>query len=82
MSGLLSQDWIDREVRGRGITGELLFVAAGALATALAVPRNVVSFLGGYAFGLVPGTLLALLAEGLGCLLTFCCARTFARRRW
>jgi uncharacterized membrane protein YdjX (TVP38/TMEM64 family) len=80
LSGLLSEDWIDREVRGRGITGGLLFVAAGALATALAVPRNVVSFLGGYAFGLVQGTLLALLAEGIGCVLTFCCARTFARR--
>lgn len=80
LSGLLSEDWIDREVRGRGITGGLLFVAAGALATALAVPRNVVSFLGGYAFGLAQGTLLALLAEALGCLITFCCARTFARR--
>jgi uncharacterized membrane protein YdjX (TVP38/TMEM64 family) len=80
LSGLLSHEWIDREVRGRGITGGVLFVAAGALATALAVPRNVVSFLGGYAFGLAQGTLLALLAEALGCLITFCCARTFARR--
>jgi uncharacterized membrane protein YdjX (TVP38/TMEM64 family) len=78
--GLLSQDWIDRELRGGGRTGELLFVAAGALATALAVPRNVVSFLGGYAFGLAQGTLLALLAEGIGCALTFCCARAFVRR--
>jgi len=80
LSGLLSQDWIDREVRGRGMTGELLFVAVGGLATALAVPRNVISFLGGYAFGLAQGILLALLAAGFGCLITFCCARTFARR--
>jgi uncharacterized membrane protein YdjX (TVP38/TMEM64 family) len=80
LSGLLSQDWIDREVRGRGMTGQLLFVAAGGLATALAVPRNVISFLGGYAFGLAQGILLALLAEIIGCLLTFSCARTFARR--
>ena len=80
LSGLLSQDWIDREVRGRGVTGQLLFVAVGGLATALAVPRNVISFLGGYAFGLAQGILLALLAEILGCLLTFFCARTFARR--
>jgi uncharacterized membrane protein YdjX (TVP38/TMEM64 family) len=79
-NGVLSPDWIDQEVRGRGLTGELLFVAAGALVTALPVPRNVVSFLGGYAFGMAQGTLLALLAEGLGCLLTFSCARTFARR--
>lgn len=79
-SGLLSQDWVDREVRGTGLKGELLFVAAGALATALAVPRNVVSFLGGYAFGLAQGMLLALVAEGIGCVLTFCGARAFARR--
>jgi uncharacterized membrane protein YdjX (TVP38/TMEM64 family) len=80
LSGLLSQDWIDREVRGRGTTGQLLFIAVGGLATAVAVPRNVISFLAGYAFGLAQGILLALLAEGLGCLLTFLCARTFARR--
>jgi uncharacterized membrane protein YdjX (TVP38/TMEM64 family) len=78
--GLLSQDWIDREVRGTGLTGELLFVVVGGLATALPVPRNVISFLGGYAFGLAHGTLLALLAEELGCLLTFTCGRTVARR--
>lgn len=78
--GLLSRDWIDREVRGRGVTGELLFVAVGGLATAMAVPRNIISFLGGYAFGLAQGILLALLAEILGCLLTFSCARTIARR--
>ncbi len=79
-SGLLSADWIDREVRGRGISGELLFVAVGGLATAVAVPRAVVSFAGGYAFGIVQGAALALLAEALGCALTFTCARTFARR--
>lgn len=79
-SGLLSADWIDREVRGKGFSGELLFVVVGGFATALAVPRAVVSFLGGYAFGIVQGAALALLAEALGCALTFACARTFARR--
>ena len=77
--GILSKEWIDREVRGKGIAGELLFVAVGGLATALAVPRNVISFLGGYAFGLAQGAALALLAEGFGCALTFYCARTVAR---
>lgn len=78
--GLLSAEWIDREVRGKGASGELLFVAVGALATAAAVPRAVVSFLGGYAFGFLQGAVLALLAETIGCAVTFTCARTFARR--
>jgi uncharacterized membrane protein YdjX (TVP38/TMEM64 family) len=78
--GLLSEEWIDREVRGKGATGELLFVAVGGLAIALAVPRNVISFLGGYAFGLWQGTGLALLAAVLGCALVFSCGRTVARR--
>ena len=79
LSGLLSEDWIDREVRGKGMSGELLFLAVGGVATALAVPRQIVSFLGGYAFGLGLGTALALLATELGCVLTFFYARLVAR---
>jgi uncharacterized membrane protein YdjX (TVP38/TMEM64 family) len=79
LRGLLSQDWIDREVRGKGIPGELLFIAVGGVATAVAVPRHIVSFLGGYAFGLGPGTLLALAATEFGCLLTFFYGRLVGR---
>jgi uncharacterized membrane protein YdjX (TVP38/TMEM64 family) len=79
LGGLLSEDWIDREVRGKGLPGELLYVAAGGILTALAVPRHVVSFLGGYAFGLGFGTGLALLATELGCLLTFAYGRVIGR---
>ena len=79
LSGLLSEDWIDREVRGKGMSGELLYIGVGGIATALAVPRHIVSFLGGYAFGLGLGTALALLATELGCALTFFYARLVAR---
>jgi uncharacterized membrane protein YdjX (TVP38/TMEM64 family) len=79
LGGLLSEDWIDREVRGKGLSGELLYVAVGGILTALAVPRHVVSFLGGYAFGLGFGTGLALLATELGCLLTFAYGRVIGR---
>jgi uncharacterized membrane protein YdjX (TVP38/TMEM64 family) len=82
-SGLLgemvSKEWIDQEVRGEGIAGLLLFVGVSALATALALPRQIVSFLGGYAFGFVTGTLLALAATELGCILTFYFARGLGR---
>ncbi|HEY8068623.1 MAG TPA: VTT domain-containing protein [Burkholderiales bacterium] len=79
LRGLLSEAWIDREVRGQGVPGELLFVAAGGIVTALAVPRHAVSFLGGYAFGLGLGTALALAATELGCLLTFFYSRYVGR---
>lgn len=78
----LSEDWserIERDVRGNGAAGELLYLAVGGLACALAVPRHFVSFLGGYAFGVGPGTLLALLATEIGCALTFFYARLFGR---
>ena len=79
MTGLLSEDWIDREVRGKGIPGELLFVAVGGLVMAVAVPRHVISFLGGYAFGLGLGTALALAATEVGCVLVFFYGRFIGR---
>jgi len=79
LRSLLSEDWIDREVRGQGVGGQLLFVAAGGVATAIAVPRHVVSFLGGYAFGAGSGSLLALAATELGCALTFAYGRLVGR---
>jgi uncharacterized membrane protein YdjX (TVP38/TMEM64 family) len=79
LQDLLSEDWIDHEVKGKGISGELLFIAVGGVATAVAVPRHIVSFLGGYAFGLALGTALALVATELGCVLAFFYARLIGR---
>ena len=79
LTGWLSEDWIDREVRGKGIPGELLFLAVGAVVTAVAMPRHIISFLGGYAFGVGLGTLLAVLATEIGCVMTFFYARIVGR---
>jgi len=79
LGGLLSEDWIDREVRGKGVSGELLYLAVGGFVTAVAVPRHVVSFLGGYAFGFGLGSALALAATEIGCLLDFFYARIVGR---
>ena len=79
LTGLLSEDWIDHEVRGKGIPGELLFLAVGAFATAVAVPRHVVSFLGGYAFGFGLGGALAVAATEIGCVLVFFYGRIVGR---
>jgi len=76
---VLSKDWIDTRVRGQGIGGEILYLCVAGLATAVALPRHVVSFLGGYAFGVALGTLLGLAGTVLGCLLTFFYARVIGR---
>lgn len=79
VSEMFDTTWVDQQVKGQGITGEALFVAMGALATAVGFPRQVVAFLGGYAFGFVEGTALALLGATLGCALAFGYARLLGR---
>ncbi|MFN2310072.1 MAG: TVP38/TMEM64 family protein [Gammaproteobacteria bacterium] len=79
LSELLNKAWIDSEVRGHGISGELVFLGVGALATAVGVPRQAVGFLAGYAFGVALGTLLGVLATVGGCVITFSYARGFGR---
>jgi uncharacterized membrane protein YdjX (TVP38/TMEM64 family) len=72
-------DWADRNLRGQGLSGELLLLAVGTALTAVGVPRQAVAFLGGYAFGAAMGSLLGLLATLLGCALSFLWARLVAR---
>lgn len=71
--------WVDQEVKGKGLSGELVFVVMGALVTAVGFPRQVVAFLGGYAFGFIEGTGLALLGATVGCALAFGYARLLGR---
>ncbi len=79
LANMLSEQWIDAEVRGKGWHGDLIFLAAGMLTTAVGFPRQVVAFLGGYAFGFVAGTALATLAAIMGCVLAFFYARWLGR---
>ncbi len=76
---LLSEGWMDREIRDKGFPGELLYLGVAAVATALGLPRQLVSFLGGYAFGVVYGTLFALAGTGIGCMLCFYYSRIIGR---
>lgn len=80
----VNEHWIDARVRGHGINGVLLFLLMGGLFTAIGLPRQIIAFLGGYAFsgyvfGLGLGTLLAALAALLGCMLSFFYARFFGK---
>ena len=79
VESIVDVGWIDAEVRGRGLVGEALFLLVGMVFTAVGLPRQVIAFLGGYAFGFVLGTLLALLATVAGCATAFAYARLLGR---
>ena len=60
-------------------------VALGAIACAVGVPRQVVAFVAGYGWGLLPGIVLALAAQMVGCAANLFWARAVGRdftRRW
>jgi uncharacterized membrane protein YdjX (TVP38/TMEM64 family) len=65
--------------------GASLLLCAGALLTAVGLPRQLVAFAGGFAFGALAGGALALIAQLAGCAASFVWARVlgrdFARRR-
>ncbi len=72
---------LDAGIAAAGQRGPLAFVAIATGACALGVPRQVVAYSGGLAFGFWPGASLALLAEVLGCMGNFYWAR-WAARAW
>ena len=75
----LNEAWIDARVRGHGVNGALLFLLMGGIFTAIGLPRQVIAFLGGYAFNVMLGTLLGALAALLGCMVSFYYARFFGK---
>lgn len=75
----VNEAWIDARVRGHGLNGALLFLLVGALFTAIGLPRQIIAFLGGYAFNVALGTALGTVATMLGCLLSFGYARFFGK---
>ena len=79
LGGVFNQEWIDAHVRGPGRNGELLYLVGAALFVAFGLPRQVVSFLGGYAVGLNLGVFLALAATAMGCFISFFFARFIGR---
>lgn len=76
---LFERAWIDANVRGHGVQGYGLFLVAGSIMTALGLPRQMVAFFAGYAFGVLNGVLLGAAAALGGCILAFYYARLFGR---
>lgn len=71
--------FVNNHIRAHGLQGSLLFVLlAGGLAC-FGVPRQLISFVGGYAFGMLFGTFWATAGTTLGCALSFFYARFVGR---
>jgi uncharacterized membrane protein YdjX (TVP38/TMEM64 family) len=79
VGGFFDRAWIDTHIQRNAVRGYLLFVAFAGALTGVGVPRQLVSFLGGYAFGAVAGTLAALAGTGLGLTLTYGASRLLGR---
>jgi len=62
LKDVLDQQWIDAQIRDQGARGELLFVVVCSLLGSIGLARQLIAFLGGYAFGVVWGFTLAMLA--------------------
>lgn len=75
----LNVAWVNDQVRDHGVPGLGLFLLVGATLVAVGLPRTAVSYLAGYALGLVEGTALALIASILGSAATFFYARLMGR---
>jgi len=75
LGDLIDASWVDAHVRDHGVPGELLFLLAGWLLSGAGVSRQLIAFIGGYTFGFLSGTLLAMLASVAGCITTFYIAR-------
>ena len=72
-------------VRHAGDRGPLVFLLLGGVACTVGIPRQVVAYAGGLAYGFWVGAALALAAEAIGCAVDFWWARLLARRwaaRW
>ncbi len=79
LGSVFDEAWINTYVRGQGLGGYLVFICLGLVFTALGLPRQIIGFLAGYAFGFVEGTGLALAATTLGCVAAFYYARFLGR---
>ncbi len=60
-----------------GFVGVIIFLVTGMLATSVGLPRQLVAFIGGLAYGVVVGLSLSLLAALCGCFLTATVSRRF-----
>jgi uncharacterized membrane protein YdjX (TVP38/TMEM64 family) len=64
---LSDTQWFNDHILGSGPLSVVIFLAVSAVFTGVGLPRQLIGFLGGFAFGIVGGTLLSTVGSGLGC---------------
>ena len=74
----MDDQWVEVHLKGNH-WGWLVFLGFAALYTGLGLPRQFAAIVGGYAFGVVVGGLLALAATLIGCVFAFFYARFLGR---
>ena len=79
LKDVLDQQWVDAQIRGQGPVGELVFVLVCTLLGSVGLSRQVIAFLGGYAFGVGYGFVISMLAVIAACMMTFYVSRFFLR---
>ena len=79
LKDVLDQEWIDAQVRDSGAAGVLLFVLVCCLLGSIGLSRQVIAFLGGYAFGFSQGFVLSMAAVVAACITTFFISRILLR---
>ncbi len=77
----LDKEWMDNFVRNQGVQGVVIYLGIVTILTAMGIPRQACSLLGGYIFGMWLGTLFATIANAMACCLCFCYAR-FLGQKW
>ena len=83
--GVFSEDVIDPDAIAQSVSGaspavKIAFFAGAVLFTAVGLPRQLVAFVCGFVFGLVPGVMISLGTALLGCIAAFFVARKFLRQ--
>jgi len=67
--------FMDTHIRSYGIGGMIAFMFLSSVLSSFFVPRQLLSFVGGYAYGVLLGAFIVTLGAGLGCFLTFLYSR-------
>lgn len=79
LGDVLDHQWIDAQVRGRGMQGYAIFLATACVLMTLGLSRQLIALLAGYGFGFQSGLLLSMAAVVAACVLTYILGRQVLR---